>query len=141
MKKIVLAAALIGSVVTFFSFTQKFDLKASITRGKEVYEANCITCHMSEGEGIEGAFPPLAKSDHLADKARLVKVVLLGVRGPIKVNGKDYDGEMAGISLTDEQVADVLNFVRNSWGNKGGAITPAEVQPALKAASKDYQSY
>ena len=141
MKKIVLAAALVGTGVTLFSFTQKFDLKGSIARGKDVYEANCVTCHMAEGEGIEGAFPPLAKSDYLTDKTRLVKVVLLGLRGPIKVNGKEYDGEMAGLSLTDEQVADVLNYVRNSWGNKGAATTPAEVQPALKVVSKDYQPF
>src|SRR5688572_5718290 len=141
MKKIVLAAVLIGTGITFFSFTQKFDLKASIARGKEVYDANCGTCHMPEGEGIEGAFPPLAKSEYLSDKARLVKVVLLGVRGPMKINGKDYDAEMPGVSLTDKQVADVLNYIRNSWGNKGAAITPAEVQPALKAVSKDYQAY
>src|SRR5689334_22703164 len=101
MKKIILAVALIGVAVTFFSFTQKFDLKASIARGKEVYEGNCITCHMNEGEGIEGAFPPLAKSDYLADKNRLIKVVLQGVRGPMKINGKEYDGEMPGVQLTD----------------------------------------
>jgi len=141
MKKLVLVAVLIGTGITFFSFTQKFDLKASITRGKEVYDANCSTCHMAEGEGIEGAFPPLAKSDYLSDKARLVKIVLLGIKGPIKVNGNAYDAEMAGVSLTDEQVADVLNYVRNSWGNKGAAITPAEIQPALKVESKEYQAY
>src|SRR5690349_21177406 len=141
MKKVFIGLILIVTEISFFSFTQKFDLKASIARGKEVYDANCVTCHMAEGEGIEGAFPPLSKSDYLTDKARLVKVVLLGVRGPMKVNGTAYDGEMPGVQLTDEQVADVLNYVRNSWGNKGAAITPSEVQPALKATSKDYQSY
>ncbi|HEY3404315.1 MAG TPA: cytochrome c [Ohtaekwangia sp.] len=141
MKKVVLVGALTVTVISFFSFTQKFDLKASIARGKEVYEANCVTCHMAEGEGIEGAFPPLAKSDYLTDKARLVKVVLMGVRGPMKINGVQYDAEMPGVSLTDEQVSDVLNYIRNSWGNKGAAITPGEVQPSLKVVSKDYQAY
>lgn len=141
MKNVIIAAILIGTGISFFSFTQKFDLKASVARGKDVYEANCVTCHMAEGEGIEGAFPPLAKSDYLDDKTRLIKVVLQGVRGPMKINGVQYDGEMSGVTLTDEQVSDVLNYIRNSWGNKGAAITPAEVQPALKVASKDYTPY
>lgn len=141
MKKAFITAALIGIGISFFSFTQKFDLKASITRGKDVYEANCVTCHMAAGEGIEGAFPPLAKSDYLADKNRLIKVVLQGVRGPMKINGTQYDAEMPGVALSDEQVSDVLNYIRNSWGNKGTAVTPAEVQPGLKVVSKDYLAY
>lgn len=128
-------------VVALFTFYQSFDLKASMDRGKLVYEAQCMSCHMAEGEGLSGVFPPLAKTDYLKDKNRLVKIVLLGARGPMKVNGVDYNGEKAGFSLTDEQVSDVLNYIRNSWGNKGEPVRPAEVQPALKATSKDYQPY
>jgi mono/diheme cytochrome c family protein len=100
-----------------------------------------MSCHMPEGKGLEGVFSPLAKSDQLADKNRLVKVILRGVRGPLKVNGVVYTGEMAGLGLTDEQVSDVLNYVRNTWGNKGASIRPEEVQPALLAKTKDYQPY
>ncbi|HZB11713.1 MAG TPA: cytochrome c, partial [Chryseolinea sp.] len=107
----------------------KFDLKASIERGKEVYDINCTSCHMEKGEGLEGAFPPLAKSDYLmADKARSIKQILNGASGEMVVNGKTYNGEMPAMDLTDEQVSDVLNYVRNSWGNKGAAVTPAEVK-------------
>ena len=130
-----LAAAL------FFSFDQNFDLPASIARGKSIYEAQCITCHMAEGEGLPGIFPPLAQSDYLADKNRLVKVVLQGVRGEMKVNGTDYNGEMTGFSLSDEETADVLNYISNTWGNKAKAIKPADIQPALKATTKNYQPY
>jgi len=124
-------------VTTFFITTgslmsfqlQKFDLKASIERGKEVYNIHCITCHMEKGEGLEGAFPPLAKADYLmADKARSIKQILHGASGEMTVNGKTYSGEMPAIDLTDEQVSDVLNYVRNSWGNKGAAVTPTEVK-------------
>lgn len=116
-----------------FQKKQKFDLKASIERGKEVYSTQCITCHMEKGEGIEGAFPPLAKSDYLmADKNRSIKQILEGVTGEMTVNGKTYNGEMPAIDLTDEQVSDVLNYVRNSWGNKGAAVTPAEVKAQRK---------
>lgn len=128
-------------VIMLSSFCQEFDLKASMERGKAIYETQCITCHMPEGEGLAGVYPPVAKSDYLSDKNRLVKVILFGVRGPMKVNGVEYNGEMIGISLDDEQVSDVLNYVRNSWGNKGAAILPKDIQPALTAKTIDYQPY
>ncbi len=128
-------------IVLLSSFYQEFDLKASMDRGKSIYEMQCITCHMPEGEGLAGVYPPIAKSDYLSDKNRLVKVILFGVRGPMKVNGVEYNGEMIGISLDDEQVSDVLNYVRNSWGNKGAAILPKDIQPALKTKTIDFQPY
>lgn len=129
------------SIAPLASFAQVFDLKASIDRGKPVYETYCASCHMTGGEGLEGVFPPVAKSDFLRDKNKLVKVVLLGLRGPIKVNGVAYNGEKTGFNLTDQEVSDLLNYVRNTWGNKGDPILPKEIQPALKAFTKDYQPY
>jgi len=96
---------------------------------------------MAEGEGIPSVFPPVAKSDYLTDKNRLVKVILQGVRGEMKVNEVDYNGEMTGFSLSDQETADVLNYICNTWGNKAEAIKPADIQPALKAATKNYQPY
>jgi nitrite reductase (NO-forming) len=88
---------------------------------------------MEQGEGIEGAFPPLAKSDYLmADKKRSIHQILHGLSGEIKVNGISYNGEMASIELTDQELSDVLNYVRNSWGNKGEAVTPDEVKASRK---------
>ena len=135
MRGLTIVIALFITTVSLMSFQrkQKFDLKASIERGKEVYNVNCITCHMEKGEGIEGAFPPLAKSDYLmADKNRSIRQILEGASGEMTVNGKTYNGEMPAIDLTDEQVSDVLNYVRNSWGNKGGAVTAAEVKAQRK---------
>lgn len=102
-------------------------------RGKEVYVAYCISCHMEQGEGIEGVYPPLAKSDYMmTDKKRSIQQVLKGVTGEIKVNGKIYNSEMTGFDLTDNEVSDVLNYVRNSFDNKGDAVTPEQVKTARK---------
>jgi len=126
---IIVTMFFVGTVSLMSFHIQKFDLKASIERGKEVYDINCTSCHMEKGDGLEGAFPPLAKSDYLmADKARSIKQILNGASGEMVVNGKTYNGEMPAMDLTDEQVSDVLNYVRNSWGNKGAAVTPAEVK-------------
>lgn len=116
-----------------FSFQQKtpYDLKASMARGEQLYVSYCLSCHMDQGQGIEGVYPPLAKSDYLmADKKRSIRQVLYGISGEIKVNGKTYNLEMTGFDLTDEETADVLNYIRNSWGNKGAVVTPDEVRTA-----------
>jgi nitrite reductase (NO-forming) len=136
MKKYILgSASVIFLSIAFFSFNekQKFDLKASIARGQDIYTAQCISCHMEKGEGIEDVYPPLAKSDYLmADKNRSIIQVLKGVSGEIKVNGKIYNGDMPGFDLSDQEVSDVVNFIRNSWGNKGAAVTPSDVASARK---------
>lgn len=126
---------LAGLAVLLPSFQQKkpYDLKASMARGEQLYISYCLSCHMDQGQGIEGVYPPLAKSDYLmADKKRSIQQILYGVSGEIKVNGKTYNLEMTGFDLTDEETADVLNYIRNSWGNKGAVVTPEEVRAARK---------
>lgn len=135
MKKFFVVFAFALTAITFISFQKKpaFDLKASISRGQEIYNTNCIACHMEKGEGLEGVYPPLAKSDYLmADKKRSIIQILKGVTGPMTVNRVDYDGEMNAFDLNDSEVSDVLNYVRNSFGNRGGAVLPAEVLAARK---------
>lgn len=116
--------------LSFFAFQKKpkFDLQASMVRGKEIYATYCMSCHQEQGEGIDGIYPPVAKSDYLmADKNRSIIQTLNGVSGEITVNGKVYTMEMMGIDLSAEETSDVLNYIRNSFGNKGEAITPSEV--------------
>lgn len=104
-------------------------LAERIQFGKNVFTQNCMACHQAEGQGVPGAFPPLAKSDYLMqDKTRAISVLLHGLSGKVKVNGKEYNGVMPALELNNEQVANVLTYVRNSWGNKGDAITPEDVQ-------------
>lgn len=99
-----------------------------IEAGGRIYAANCAACHQPEGQGIAGVFPPLAGSDYLmADANRAIGVVVNGLSGEIEVNGVKYNGVMPGVRLSDEDVANVLTFVRNSWGNKDGEITPTDV--------------
>lgn len=96
--------------------------------GQRVYEANCQACHQGAGQGIPGAFPPLAASDFLnEDRDRAIDVVLHGLKGPIKVNGQAFDSIMPAMRLSDEDTANVLTYVFNSWDNEGGEITPDEV--------------
>ena len=112
---------------------QGFDLSASIARGKIVYNSQCVVCHQEKGEGVKDVYPPLAKSDYLmADKARSIAIVVNGASGEITVNGVKYDGEMLSADLRDQEVSDALNYVRNSWGNKGDAVKPEEITPLRK---------
>jgi mono/diheme cytochrome c family protein len=129
--KIIFVVALLFCAATFFAFAkyQKFDLKASIERGKEIYTVQCMSCHMENGEGMESVFPPLAKSDYLlADTKRSIHQTLYGMSGEIKVNGVTYNGEMPAFELSDTEASDVLNYIRNSWGNKGNPVTPEDVR-------------
>jgi len=97
--------------------------------GKAVYAQNCAACHQPGGEGLKGAFPPLAKSDYLMkDKKRAIGVVLKGLHGEITVNGETYNSVMPALGLSDEDAANVLTYIRNSWGNKGDVVTPEEVK-------------
>ena len=105
-------------------------------KGKEIYlkEGYCGTCHQPNGEGLpDSGFPPLAKTDYvLGDEERLIKIVLKGLQGPMEVNGKKYEGQVPmtpfeGL-LTDEEVAAVLSYVRNSFGNKADPVSPEKVK-------------
>lgn len=100
-----------------------------ITFGKRVYAQACQACHQANGEGIPQVFPPLAKSDFLnADSKRAIRAVLNGLSGEITVNGSKFNGAMPAQLLDDEQIANVLTFVYNSWGNSGKAVTAAQVK-------------
>jgi len=95
-----------------------------LTKGKEVYDKTCKVCHQENGEGVAGAFPPLAKSDYLlADKSRAMKEIKEGLSGEITVNGQKYNSTMAPNNLTDEEIVAVTNYILNSWGNEGGTVT------------------
>lgn len=132
MKKILLMALVLAAAG---ANAQKITpaLQQSIDSGKELYMIYCQSCHMEQGEGLEGVFPPVAKSDYLmADKTRAIRLIINGISGPMKVNKVAYDGEMQGYPLSDKEVADVINFIRNSFGNKGGSTTTEEVAAARK---------
>jgi nitrite reductase (NO-forming) len=100
-----------------------------LERGKQVYMATCFACHLPDGKGLPNVFPPLAGSDYLmADRDRAIRVVLKGLTGPVTVNGLNYNSVMPALPLNDEQIADVLTYVTNSWGNSAAPVTVDEVR-------------
>jgi len=104
-----------------------------IDLGKKVYMQSCFACHQANGEGVNKSFPPLAKSDYLnADVNRAIRIVLEGLSGEITVNGIAYNSIMPSQQLTDEEIANVLTFIYNNWGNNGKEVTPDMVKSQRK---------
>jgi mono/diheme cytochrome c family protein len=105
-----------------------------IVAGKKVYTKNCLSCHLANGAGIPGLNPPLIDTDWvLGDKIRLINIVLKGLEGAIEVKGEVYDNAMPALEyLSDQEIADVLSYVRNAFGNKASFIEPSEVK-AIRA--------
>lgn len=108
------------------------DLKASVQRGQVVYAANCLSCHQADGGGIPSMNAPLIKTSYvLGDSKKLIGILLKGMQG-VEIDGEDYRNIMPQFThLTNQQIADVLTYVRNSFGNKAPAVTVKEVN-ALK---------
>jgi mono/diheme cytochrome c family protein len=113
---------------------QDTELQQSIKRGKSIYTDMCVTCHLPNGKGVPKVYPPLAKSDYLLEKREAsIKAVKYGLRGKIVVNGVEYKGIMSNLGLYEDEVADVMNYVTNSWGNKNPKmITEEEVEKIKK---------
>ncbi|MDY0066888.1 MAG: cytochrome D1 domain-containing protein [Steroidobacteraceae bacterium] len=102
--------------------------------GEAVYSNACSACHQATGLGLPGAFPPLAGSDFLlSDRKRAMEIVLRGLEGEVVVNGVKYNSVMPAMAqLSDEEIANVLTYVLNTWGNDGGVVEPAEIAAARK---------
>ncbi|KYG62662.1 nitrite reductase, copper-containing [Bdellovibrio bacteriovorus] len=108
-------------------------LEDRIAAGKRIYESSCFACHQTNGQGLPGAFPPLAKSDYLNNnKEKAISAVVNGLEGEIKVNGKDYNSVMPAQLLSDEEAANVLTYVYSVWGNSKKSVSPQEVKAARK---------
>jgi mono/diheme cytochrome c family protein len=104
-----------------------------IQLGKRLFTSICAACHQPTGMGLPKMFPPLAGSDYLnADKSRAIQTVIFGRQGEVVVNGQKFNNNMPSFPLTDQDVANVLTFVYNSFGNSGLEVTPEEVK-ALRA--------
>lgn len=103
---------------------------AVMANGKKIYNQYCLACHMADGGGVPNMNPPLTKTSYvLGDKTRLIKVILNGLATGEEIDGETYTNVMPAHNfLTDQEVSDVLSFVRNSFGNKTGGISVAEVK-------------
>ena len=104
--------------------------KGTMERGKKVYNAYCITCHQADGGGVPTLNPPLEKTAYVTgSKTKLIQVILKGMNTHEEIEGETYSNTMAPFNyLTDQQIADVLTYVRNSFGNKASAITSGDVK-------------
>ena len=112
---------------------------ADLKDGAELYMTRCMSCHQQNGRGVPGVFPPLAGAEWVTgDKGRLIRIVLGGLMGEVNVEGEVYSGAMPpwGSFLDDKQTADLLTYIRTSWGNQASAVTPEEVTK-VRAAVKE----
>lgn len=104
-------------------------VEEKIKIGKQIFGTTCFACHQSEGQGIPNTFPPLAKSDYLnADTKRAIRTILHGATGELTVNGKKYNNVMPAQNLSDDEIANVLTYIYNSWGNNKTVINPEMVK-------------
>ncbi len=102
--------------------------------GSQLYNKYCLTCHQADGSGVPGMFPPLAGNAKITGPSNdIVRIVLFGLEGPIVVNGKDFSQVMPPQDyLNDKQIADILSYIRTTWGNKASLVSPSEVNKIRK---------
>ncbi|MBZ9778378.1 cytochrome c [Psychroflexus sp. CAK8W] len=107
------------SSIIYTPIIQEKDLQQSIKDGSAIYSDFCIRCHLAKGEGVDDLYPPLADSNWLSEKRKeSIKSVKYGLNGEIEVNGKTYNNNMSSMGLTDREVADVMNYIINNFGNE-----------------------
>jgi mono/diheme cytochrome c family protein len=103
----------------------------TMVQGRRIFENICALCHNTDGSGKSGQAPPLAGSEFaLGSPNRMIRIPLVGLNGPVQVKGQAYNLSMAamGATLSDDDLAAVLSYIRQSFGNKASAITPEEVK-------------
>ena len=107
---------------------QNFNTKSQdFSEGKDIYNDFCIQCHMANGKGVPKVFPPLAKSDYLKNyRIESIKAIKYGLSGEITVNGEKYNTSIASQGLTNKEIAAVMNYITNSWGNKNTSLITEE---------------
>jgi mono/diheme cytochrome c family protein len=127
MKKTIISLFFI-TAVGIFLFAQTS--KSSATNGKKLYEQYCLTCHQADGSGVPKMNPPLINTSYVSgDKKKLIQWVLKGSVENIPIDGKTYSNNMPSqATLKDEEIADILTYIRVNFGNKASAITPTDVK-------------
>ncbi len=136
MKTFVCTLLLIGTCISAAAQTKKPAAKTMtpsavvLERGKTIYTTNCLPCHQEDGSGVPHLNPPLTPNEWVVGaKPRLINLVLHGSQGQVVIDGDRWANSMpANTYLTDAQIADVLTYVRHSFGNNAGAISAAEVK-------------
>ena len=97
--------------------------------GKNIYQIYCLTCHQEDGEGVPSMNPPLNSGYAAGEKSKIIEILLKGLKGKVKIDGKYYTNIMASQAfLKDDQIAAVLTYVRSSFGNKASMVLPEDVK-------------
>ncbi|MFP5040003.1 c-type cytochrome [Parasediminibacterium sp. JCM 36343] len=144
MKKMLLVAIICSATVYVWAQTQKPAKKsiaqspaASAQRGAGVYKTECLSCHQADGGGVPHLNPPLYENtDVVGDKKKIISIVLKGMTDRIPIDGEYYGNNMAShANLTNQQIADVLTYIRASFGNKASAVTAEDVK-AVRGGKK-----
>ncbi len=115
-----------------FNLFSKKPIQESLLDGQEIYNDFCVQCHLEDGKGIKGIYPPLAKSDFLKDINQTIYSIKYGLKGPITVNGENYNSIMVSQGLDDEEISDVVNYILNSWGNSTNELITEEIVTSIK---------
>ncbi len=114
-------------------------------RGKKIFSANCATCHQASGLGVAGQYPPLAGSEYVnGGTKRLGMIVLKGLQGPLTVKGAQFGSAVMqpwDKTLTDAKIGDVLTYIRQEWGNKGGPVSPEGIAALRKELASHPDSF
>src|SRR5688572_4675277 len=129
MSKVTIYFPAVLILLMAFTYSSPID-KATMARGKKVYTQYCAACHQVDGGGVPGLNPPLGKTAHvLGSKTKLIRIILKGMNTHEEIDGEVYSNIMAPHNhLTDQQIADVLTYVRNSFGNQAVPVTPGDVK-------------
>lgn len=131
MKKLLLTGVALCATLSFLSAqTKKPAGQSPAQRGKKIYQQYCLTCHQVDGGGVPHMNPPLIKTSYvLGDKHALIQVILNGMQASVPIDDEYYSNNMPPHNfLKDQEIADVLTFVRSSFGNKASAVTVADVK-------------
>ena len=121
--------SIVAEITSSLFTTGEATMEQQIAAGEALFAGTCSVCHQLDGSGLVAVFPPLAGSDYfLADSTRAIDIILNGLSGPITVNGQLYDSIMPPMSqLNDDEIANILTYALNSWGNDDGRVSPDQV--------------
>ncbi|RYU93923.1 c-type cytochrome [Emticicia agri] len=112
---------------------EKVKLEQYYIGGKEIFEKNCANCHQKDGKGLQNLYPPIAGSDYLDDKSKVITAIKYGLVGELKVNGKTYNQPMpANTHLQNLDIAEVVTYIYAEWRNETAVTSVEEVEKALK---------
>ena len=129
--RVLVAVMYVALQMTACQSQEEIKRQKYITEGILLYQRNCANCHQNNGKGLEALYPPLDKSNYLANKDSVLHTIRYGLQGPILINGKRYNRPMpANPQLSNLEIAEIATYIYNQWGNENSLITTEDVKRA-----------